>query len=214
MNSHLTLERVTVTAKKTATTGATVLHVATTDSDQTLVRRCLDGDEDAWSIVIDRYKRLIYSIPLNYGVSASDAGDIFQAVCVELVTELPKLRKPESLKSWLISVTQRKALKAKHRMRREQHFIGSDMVAEVIPDDSAAVAQVIEGVQREQAVREAVRDLPERCQELVRLLFFSDGPPVPYVDVAARLGLAVGSIGFIRGRCLKKLATALAAKGV
>lgn len=191
-----------------------MLQVTTTESDQSLVRRCLDGDEGAWSVIIDRYKRLIYSIPLNYGVGTDDAGDIFQAVCVELVTELPKLRKPESLKSWLISVTQRKALKAKQRVRREQTFIGSDAMADVIADHSAEAAQVIERVQREQAVREAVRELPDRCQELVRLLFFSDGPPMPYADVAARLGLAVGSIGFIRGRCLKKLAAALASKGL
>lgn len=193
---------------------STVLQATTTDSDQALVRRCLGGDEDAWSTIIGRYKRLIYSIPLRYGVGPDGAADVFQAVCVELVTELPKLRKPESLKSWLISVTQRKALKLKQRVRREQTFVGSDGVADVVADDTAAAALVIEGVQREQAVREAVREMPERCQELVRLLFFNDGPPVPYAEVAARLGLAVGSIGFIRGRCLKKLAAALAAKGL
>ena len=47
-----------------------------------------------------------------------------------------------------------------------------------------------------------------RCQEMIRLLFFSD-PPLPYNEVAQRLGLATGSIGFIRGRCLKKLQSVL-----
>ncbi len=190
-----------------------MIQATTTESDPTLVRRCLDGDEDAWSMIIERYKRLVYSIPLRYGLDADHASDIFQAVCVELVTELPKLRKPESLKSWLISVTQRKSLKAKQRTRREQTFIGSDTVVDDVADNASEAAAVIEGVQREQAVREAVRELPDRCQELVQLLFFADGPPVPYAAIASRLGLAVGSIGFIRGRCLKKLATALAARG-
>ena len=44
-------------------------------------------------------------------------------------------------------------------------------------------------------------------------LFFSE-PPLPYAEVAKRrLGLATGSIGFIRGRCLKKLQRALQDSG-
>jgi hypothetical protein len=39
---------------------------------------------------------------------------------------------------------------------------------------------------------------------MINLLFFQE-PQVSYRDVARRLGLATGSIGFIRGRCLKRL---------
>jgi DNA-directed RNA polymerase specialized sigma24 family protein len=57
-------------------------------------------------------------------------------------------------------------------------------------------------------VREATANLPPRCQEMIRLLFYTE-PPLPYKEVARRLGLAVGSIGFIRGRCLQRLEKAL-----
>ena len=69
-------------------------------------------------------------------------------------------------------------------------------------------APVIEEAEREQVLRDAVRSLSPRCQEIVRLLFYEE-PPVPYRDLARRLGLATGSIGFIRGRCLKNLQRAL-----
>jgi DNA-directed RNA polymerase specialized sigma24 family protein len=36
------------------------------------------------------------------------------------------------------------------------------------------------------------------------MLFFEQ-PPLPYTEVAQKLGLATGSIGFIRGRCLNRL---------
>jgi len=36
------------------------------------------------------------------------------------------------------------------------------------------------------------------------MLFF-ECPPRPYQEIARDLGLATGSIGFIRGRCLEKL---------
>jgi RNA polymerase sigma factor (sigma-70 family) len=84
-------------------------------SDERLVRRCLRGDEDAWSALIDKYKRLIYSIPIRYRAGPDDAADIFQAVCLDLFEELPRLRKVESLRSWLITVAVRKCLHRKER---------------------------------------------------------------------------------------------------
>jgi RNA polymerase sigma factor (sigma-70 family) len=71
----------------------------------------------------------------------------------------------------------------------------------------------IEILQREQRIREAVSRLPERCRQLVRMLFYED-PPLPYAEVAKRLGLAVGSIGLTRSRCLKKLEAGLVEAGL
>ena len=65
----------------------------------------------------------------------------------------------------------------------------------------------------EQAVRDALRTLPSRCRQLVEMLFF-ETPARPYQQVARRLGLAVGSIGFIRGRCLSRLRRELERLGV
>ena len=59
-------------------------------------------------------------------------------------------------------------------------------------------------VKEEQVLRDAVRTLPPRCRQLIEMLFF-EAPARPYQEVAARLGLAAGSIGFIRGRCLTRL---------
>jgi hypothetical protein len=44
------------------------------------------------------------------------------------------------------------------------------------------------------------------------MLFFEQ-PPRPYNEVAQALGLATGSIGFIRGRCLGRLQKILAELG-
>jgi len=47
----------------------------------------------------------------------------------------------------------------------------------------------------------------------VEMLFF-ETPPRAYRDVAASLGLAEGSIGFIRGRCLTRLRVSLRRAGL
>jgi RNA polymerase sigma factor (sigma-70 family) len=178
-------------------------------SDAYLVSECLKGNEDAWAALIHKYKRLIYSIPLKYGAHPADAADIVQSVCMELFCELSKLRKVESLKSWLIVVTSRKCFHWKRANRPEMTL---DNVEQDHPEAIAVSAPELVEAEKEQCLRDAVAQLQPRCQELVRLLFYEQ-PPLPYAEVARRLGLATGSIGFTRGRCLARLQKILSQMG-
>lgn len=175
-------------------------------SDAHLVRECLQGNQRAWDSLIDRYQRLIYSIPYKYRAAPEDCADIFQSVCLELYTELGKLRKVESLKSWIISVTVHMCFHWKRQQRGNIELDGMEMdKAEAM---AAVAPELLIEVEQEQLVREAICTLKPRCAEMIRLLFYEQ-PPLPYAEVAQRLGLATGSIGFIRGRCLKQLQKAL-----
>jgi RNA polymerase sigma factor (sigma-70 family) len=175
-------------------------------TDARLVQACLDGNDQAWTRLIAKYKNLIYSIPLKYGAPPQDAADIFQSVCLELFNELPRLRNTEALRSWIVSVTAHQAYHWKKKVRRRAEdeltpFDEEQLSVELPPD-------VLEGVERAQMLREAIAGLPPRCQEIIRLLFY-EAEPISYRELAARLGLATGSIGFIRGRCLARLERAL-----
>jgi RNA polymerase sigma factor (sigma-70 family) len=172
-----------------------------TSSDAYLIAECLSGNEAAWQKLIEKYKRLVYSIPIKYGVSPADAEDILQSVYMQLFCELSKLRRAESLKSWLMVVTSRKCFQW-HRQKRDQMTL--DDAEEQYPQAIAISAPEILEAEEEQYLREAIAQLSPRCRELVRLLFYEQ-PPTPYAEVARRLGLPTGSIGFTRGSCLVRL---------
>lgn len=176
-----------------------------------LVEECLRGNERAWSMLVDRYKNLIYSIPIRYGLPVQDAADIFQAVCLDLFNEMGRLRDPEALQAWLIRVTSHKC----YHWKRQEGTRAGDMDEDGVDNvsaDTPAAAEIMVDLEREQLVRDAIAQLPERCREMILLLFF-EHPPQPYHHVAEKLGLARGSIGFIRGRCLKRLKRLLQEKG-
>ena len=169
-----------------------------------LVRECLRGSEDAWAGLLDKYKNLIFSIPIRQGISRDDAADIFQRVCLLLLAELPHVREAEALPMWLIRVTSRECLRWR---RQEQPYAARE------PDDAEVARgqeappvpeEILARIREEQMLREAVLALPARCRQLVHMLFF-ESPARPYREVAASLGLKEGSIGFIRGRCLTRL---------
>lgn len=177
--------------------------------DDRLVRACLSGDERAWSALIQKYKNLIFSIPLKYGAGQEDAADIFQSVCMEVFTELPRLRDPGAFRSWLITVTAHQAFRWKRKtLRRGEEALSSE--EETLASDPSP--DLVELLEQEQLLREAVRRLSPRCQELIRLLFYVQ-PQMSYRDVAKTLGVATGSIGFIRGRCLTRLLKTLEQAG-
>ncbi len=175
--------------------------------DERLVRACLDGNEDAWTALISKYQRMIYGVPLRYGATPQDAADIFQQVCVELFAKLGDLRKIESLRSWLLTVTSHQALRWKKSRRLNyvelDDFDDDHAPLEIADDGQLAPEQMVQ-VEMEQTLRETIRKLPQRCATMIQLLFYGE-EALPYAEVARRLGLATGSIGFIRGRCLEKL---------
>jgi RNA polymerase sigma factor (sigma-70 family) len=181
-------------------------------SDERLIRACLDGDEQAWSVLIDRYKTLIYSIPRRYGASREEAADIFQSVCLEWFSELPRLRKSGALRNWLITVTAHQAYHWKRKQRSHAELDAAGIETDDALDVMPLAPEEIQRLEQEQMLREAIAFLPPRCREMIHLLFFVD-PPLAYRDVAKRLGLAVGSIGFIRGRCLQRLQKTLKRMG-
>jgi RNA polymerase sigma factor (sigma-70 family) len=165
------------------------------------VKECLEGSEEAWSALVEQYKSLIFSIPIKYGFSPDDASDVFQAVCLELLSDLPKLREPKALPKWIMQVTAHKCFHRKRQIQRMETCVDEETFDQVTPPRAE---EILREAADEQTLREAMLGLPARCRDLIRMLFFEE-PARPYQEVAASLGIATGSIGFIRQRCLSRL---------
>jgi RNA polymerase sigma factor (sigma-70 family) len=171
-------------------------------NDARLVKECLFGNEEAWSQLIDKYKALIYSIPVKYSLSQQEAADVFQATCMELLVRLPELREPRALPKWLMQVAHHQCYRMK---RMNQRLVSRDGEPDLAEPETPAIAEsLVQQTQEEQMLREAIAVLTPQCRRLVELLFF-ETPSRPYTEVAAELGLAVGSIGFTRQKCLERL---------
>ena len=171
-------------------------------SDERLVKECLSGNEEAWSLLIEKYKALIYSIPVKYRLPPHEAADVFQATCVELLNRLPELREPRALPKWLMQVAHHQCFRYK---KQQERLVSRDGDADLPEPKTPAIAEtLVQQTQEEQMLREAMAALSPQCRRLVELLFF-ETPPRPYTEIAAELGLAVGSIGFTRQKCMDRL---------
>jgi RNA polymerase sigma factor (sigma-70 family) len=178
-------------------------------TDERLIQQCLQGNQDAWSALIDKYKNLIYSIPIKLGMH-QDAADIFQAVCLDLLSELPRLREHRALPKWLMQTCYHKCLRW-HRTA-SRHAELDPVQAENQQDSGSLPEHMLLQLEKEQLLREVIAEIPSRCGQMIHMLFF-EIPPRPYEAIARQLRLAIGSIGFIRGRCLARVRKHLEMRG-
>jgi len=188
----------------------------TQKQDRELIAACLSGEHEAWEALIHRYQRLIYSIPLKSRLSADDAADIFQSVCLKLFEKLATLREHDKITSWLITTTTRECWRVAAHSRRESQSSSADGETETdsllqLPAAGPLADEHHEMLERQQVVRDAIESLAERCRELLKLLFYQHEEP-SYAEIARRMAMPVPSVGPTRARCLEKLKRILQGK--
>lgn len=176
-------------------------------STQELLDACRAGDESAWNLLVDRYEGLVWSTALEIGLDEDDAGDVFQYVWIELHRSLLRLRNAQSLPKWLMVATRRQAYKVAARRRRPLVSIDAEDGPLLLDPDNLPDERVVASENRRR-LEDALARLGDKEATLLRLLFLDPSRP-SYEDISTRTGLAVGSIGPIRARYLKKLRSLL-----
>jgi RNA polymerase sigma factor (sigma-70 family) len=173
-------------------------------SDAELVQTCLQGDRMAWEALILRYSRMIYSIASEHRLPDWARADIFQTVCVKLLQGLTSLKDEKKVYSWLITTTTRECRAVAAQLQQDSQTGQT----EEPPDPAGTAEEIALAAERRRELRDMVEKLPKRCNALIRMLYF-DGDQPGYEEIAECLGLAVGSIGAQRTRCLDRLRSML-----
>jgi RNA polymerase sigma factor (sigma-70 family) len=165
-----------------------------TVSSAELVERARDGDADAWTALTDRHSDMMWAIARSRGLPQADAADVVQTVWLRLVERLDALRDPRRVGAWLAVTTTREADRVRFQSVR---WPGGHTP----PTAAVEPERVCTARDRLSRVMAALEELPDRCQRLLRL--FAVSPT--YGDVAAALGIPIGSVGPTRARCLSAL---------
>ncbi len=179
--------------------------------DPELIEACLKGSGQAWEALLVRYQRLIYSIPLRYGLPEHDANDVFQNVSLLLWENLGRVRDRARLGAWLVITTRRECWRMMRQRRQNVTVLEGGALDELIPTASFSEDEFL-ALEQQSQVRAAIGYLGVPCRELLTLLFYAEPRPA-YSEIARNLTLPEGSIGPTRARCLEKLMKILADMG-
>ncbi len=167
-------------------------------TDAEVVAASLASDQDAWRELVARYSRLVYSIPRRYGLGREACDDVFQEVFAVFVRQLPGIRRQTGLPKWFITTTHR-VCRQWFKRADASSGTGSDLLSARQPPPEMLVQW-----EQQHLVRQALRRLGGRCEQLLVALYTDQGGP-GYEEVSTKLDMPQGSIGPARARCLRKL---------
>ncbi|MER5717820.1 sigma-70 family RNA polymerase sigma factor [Streptomyces sp. BK239] len=181
-----------------------------------LVRSAVDGDTAAWEGLVEGLSPLVWSVVRAHRLSEADAHEVYQTVWFRFAQHLGRIREPDKAGSWLASTARNECLKVIKGLRRLTPTDDPQLLDRVSEDRTPeqSVLDSEEAAERSERVRHLWQEfeaLGERCRQLLRVLISS--PPPSYQEVSAALGIAVGSIGPMRQRCLRRLRSRLDARG-
>jgi RNA polymerase sigma factor (sigma-70 family) len=169
--------------------------VAHREGTDELVVRARDGDGDAWARLVERHSALLWSIARSHGLNDADAGDVVQTTWLRLVERIDALRDPAATGCWLATTARNESRRLVRRRSRDLPLVPAPRRPEPGPEQVAAARE------RLGQVGTALDTLPKRCRTLLRL--FALAPS--HAELAAALGIPVGSVAPTRARCLEAL---------
>jgi RNA polymerase sigma factor (sigma-70 family) len=170
--------------------------------DEVVLAEAATGDQYAWDCLVSRYTKLVWSAVRSYRLDAADAADAVQTTWLRLVEHLDRLEDPERLAGWLVTTVRRECLRILRRQSRETPHAPDASVLDS-PDPAEPVDSGRIRADRDAQLWAAFERLPDRCQQLLRVLMSSPSPS--YGTVSQALSIPVGSIGSARARCLARL---------
>lgn len=131
--------------------------------DETLVRRCLEGDTEAFSELVMRYERPLFNVALRTLRNHEEARDATQCAFVKAWTHLGQFDRSRRFFSWIYRIVLNESL---NRATRHKQVEPLD---ERIVDPGASPAGLAEDRELRVQIEQAMGQLSGRDREVVVL---------------------------------------------
>lgn len=185
-----------------------------TCSDEELVKRHLEGDEQSFNQLVERYTGRLYNLAYRMLLDQGEAEDVVQETFLHVYQALPLSQIERPFRPWVTTI----ALNAcRSALRKKRPLVFADMVpagddeenfVENIPAEDETPAELMEGEELETALRQAVGSLPEEDRMLLTLRYNEN---FSYEQIGELLHIPVSTVGTHLYRAKQRLYTLLVA---
>src|SRR6266849_6370246 len=131
---------------------------ASGDDIESLIQRCLHGDQSAWELVVRQYWRKVFNIAYKFVGKHDEAEDLAQDIFLKVFKSLDTFDRRANFQTWLISVSRNLCIDHYRSVRKERDTINRDVDASELspasPDEGPVAA--IEQRDRVMLLRQAL----------------------------------------------------------
>jgi len=177
-------------------------------SDDELMLLCRDGTPEAFDMLFERYNRSVYGFARSMLGASGDAAEVLQDTFLAALAAAHCYTSQGKFKAWLMQIARNRCLNRLQARRAREAIMrgtGFRLVETVAADPDPAECAAADD--REQVVRQAVSQLPDRQREAIALYAFEQ---MSYQDIAAVMEAPVNTVKTLIRRARIALAQALA----
>ena len=166
---------------------------ASSDEIESLIQRCLHGDQRAWELIVRQYWRKVFNIAYKFVGKHDEAEDLTQDIFMKIFKSLSTFDRRANFQTWLISVSRNLCIDHYRSVRKERETIDRGVVADDLapasPDPGPMAA--LEQRDRVALLRHALAQLPDTLRTAVLM---RDIQEMSYREIADTLGLPEGTV--------------------
>jgi RNA polymerase sigma-70 factor (ECF subfamily) len=165
----------------------------TGDALETLIQRCLRGDQLAWELIVRQYWRKVFNIAYKFVGKHDAAEDLAQDIFLKIFKSLNTFDRRANFQTWLISVSRNLCIDHYRSVRKERETIDRDIDPNELSPASHELSPMAHLEQRDRVVllRHALAELPETLKTAVLM---RDIQEMTYQEIADRLKLPEGTV--------------------
>jgi RNA polymerase sigma-70 factor (ECF subfamily) len=163
------------------------------DSIESLIKRCLKGDQLAWEAIVRQYRRKVFNVAYKFVGRHDEAEDLTQDIFLKIFKSLDTFDRRANFQTWLISVSRNLCIDHYRSVRKERETIDRDVDASSLAPISKSQGQMAMMEQRDRVelLREALGALPKTLRTAVLM---RDIQEMSYHEIAHKLRLPEGTV--------------------
>jgi RNA polymerase sigma-70 factor (ECF subfamily) len=181
----------------------------TTEADETSeaqwIKAAAEGDVQAFTRLVERYRRLVLTIAWQMTGNLSDADDLAQECFLRAFRALPGFRGDASFKTWLVRIVTNLCHNWRRATPRTNAVCDEAFLARLPSPDVGPEHALLRSEQRRQ-VRMAVLALPEHERSVVVL---RDWHGLRYQEIAVAMHIPIGTVMSRLAKARERLRVAL-----
>ena len=166
--------------------------------DFKLVDRAVGGDEKAYALLLQRYRRAVYHMILKMVRNVDDAEDLTIEAFGKAFRSLHRFKKDFTFSTWLFRIATNNSIdfirkRKLYTMSIDTAYTDDDgnAVSMSIPDQNLNPQDEAIKSQKEEIIRVVVNQLPAKYQKLVKLRYFNE---LSYEEIAVEISAPLGTV--------------------
>ncbi|MGC4084156.1 MAG: sigma-70 family RNA polymerase sigma factor [Vicinamibacterales bacterium] len=168
-------------------------HSSAPDEIESLIQRCLRGDQVAWERIVRLHWRRVFNVAYKFVGKHDEAEDLTQDIFIKIFKSLDTFDRRANFQTWLISVSRNLCIDHYRSVRKERQTIDRDVDANELASATHEPGPMAALEQRDRValLREALTTLPDSLRTAVVM---RDIQELSYQEIATQLSLPEGTV--------------------